>query len=515
MQHLPGIVDPAWADGYHAAAYSPSSTEASREMSRYDLPQLEIDRRAHIWAQMGGSDSVSHHASKEDKFRDTKMINKIRDQLIDDQLELGRLGLPDSHPANNMKPAFGRLHDFYDAKLGPLVGKDLDEGLHMFDAELARKQEGADHLETLRGILDTERDGESLRNAEFILVRDALYALHLLYKHQLITVEQVRDFFKADGIIKSLGRHLVDCYGEHYPHFSNFKNFLPDMDFLKADSKSVELHWWLNLIDRTTRGKILLRSMQKLFANMAPQRVVGEDISSVKWGVFLDEGFYQTFEWKGSTINPHGNQLDRLKEYVITISEATSTTNSLEEVLSNFWIRNVIFKYNANHIPRSLSKSRPGEPGARIMRQHELAKKILQIHVARNRFFEHEWWFDSTSPIIHLQSKKWIGRVEQKKHKAPEEYNQLKAQCQVLLETSASDQELGRCGMGFVVQGLSDANTIRNGWLNQITTHTRPSLTDNSPSKRDKLKGKLDTLRGHYGDKVARVRARVTGAKEK
>ncbi|OAV92277.1 hypothetical protein PTTG_27681 [Puccinia triticina 1-1 BBBD Race 1] len=402
--------------------------------------------------------------------------------------------IPESDAASNMEPMLFELSNFYGRKLAPLLARHLLEPRY-FNEEV-KKQEGEAHLAILKEILISERGGDSLPQEEFDLVKNVLSAIRLLCQYKFITPEEVKDFFKDEGVIKTLGRHLVRCYDEQYPNLVNFKSFIPDMDFLRKDSKTNQYHWWLNLIDETTEGKILFRSMQKLFANMAPRRVLDGDMSSSKWAVFLDEGLYQGFEWKGSAVDPHKNQLACLKAYIEDISQDQSTTDSLEEVLSNYWIRNLIFRYNANSIGYALYES-----GRRdLLNQHDMTGKIIQIQTTRNRFFEENGWFDPNASPIRIHSAQKIVEFEQNKHKqTPNRYMNLKAEYESLLEKSVKITGFHHYGMRLILDRFNkdDPINLMNGWLNPID-HVIISPADKpGTSKLKKLKKTLKNLIGY------------------
>ncbi|OAV92276.1 hypothetical protein PTTG_12125, partial [Puccinia triticina 1-1 BBBD Race 1] len=351
------IVKPYWRD-------YPQSVGRSRS----ELPELQINQEAHAWVPVGGFDTFLN------KFRDISAkhpnVKKISD--IISRLAVMPLGMAvsDSQPASiNIKSAVSRLLLFYGRELLPLFMKEFTDQW----GNASREEEGAACLESLEKILDLYRGGDYFPKEDFILVTDALYALKLLYEYDFIRYSQVKDLFKSERIIESIGRHLVHCHGKKYPDVSGFKNFIPDMDFLKEDSQTSEIHWLLRVLDKPTEGKVLLKSMQEYFSNMETRATRG-NLPSMKWATLLDNMFYQEFEWIHSSTTTSQEQLEFLSVYVINILQNKLTTTSLEEVLSNFWIIKFILKYNANKVNQEIVNT-----NYNILLQHSLIEKILEI----------------------------------------------------------------------------------------------------------------------------------------
>ncbi|EFP84350.2 uncharacterized protein PGTG_10070 [Puccinia graminis f. sp. tritici CRL 75-36-700-3] len=253
MQHWGGIIDSNWIEpgryygqdiGHYEHDVGSSAASARGLMHYNNLPAFELNGGNGILSKYGGYDNFIHNRNfDQDKMFNLSIIGLITQCLTTIRLE--RLEGVQSTAGSLMKSAVESLIAFYGRDLMTLVVRDIGETTAEFDI-IARKNQGTACLATLKRILNSERGGETFPDLDFHLVRDSLYALQVLHDHGLIAQTEVKGFFwEAPGIIKSVGEYFVHIYGEQYPNFSRFENFIPDMDFLKSNSQTLTQHWWL------------------------------------------------------------------------------------------------------------------------------------------------------------------------------------------------------------------------------------------------------------------------------
>ncbi|KAA1065457.1 hypothetical protein PGTUg99_022925 [Puccinia graminis f. sp. tritici] len=256
-----------WVDGvpqiYRASAHNHESVPSNKVIWHSKKPESEIN-------------TVHTPQQKLEVTSCDRDENELQSPMIDEHTSIlealvANQNLRPSHDPDdtNMDSAVHMLWCFYVEQLAPLLKRKSQEPLDWVSnsalAEGYWVSMGANCLESLRNCLKSAIPGQNFQNTELILVREALHGLSVLYKHGFITQDQVKEFFTERITIKLVGRHLVAIYGEEYPKFSKLVNFKPDMKFLKKDFTTSDLHWWLNVIDKPTEGKILWRSMQALF----------------------------------------------------------------------------------------------------------------------------------------------------------------------------------------------------------------------------------------------------------
>jgi hypothetical protein len=169
---------------------------------------------------------------------------RLTKQYSEEFIQLGKPG-----GAANMDSAVNKLFDFYMISLVPALLKIFSGSSDKISPISSSPREhmlrGASCLKELKECLKLERPQENFKKTEFAFVQVALRALYILHDQILISDKQVREFFVDEYITKTVGRHLVYIYGEEYPKLSKILNFKPDMEFLKRDSQTSELHWWL------------------------------------------------------------------------------------------------------------------------------------------------------------------------------------------------------------------------------------------------------------------------------
>ncbi|PLW37178.1 hypothetical protein PCASD_11139 [Puccinia coronata f. sp. avenae] len=178
---------------------------------------------------------------------------RLTKQYSEEFIQLGKPG-----GATNMDSAVNKLFDFYMISLVPALLKKFSGSPDKISPISSSPREhmlrGASCLKELKECLKLERPQENFKKTEFAFVQVVLKALYILHDQILISDKQVREFFMDEYITKAVGRHLVYIYGEEYPKLSKILNFKPDMEFLKMDSQTSELHWWLQMLDKPTEG---------------------------------------------------------------------------------------------------------------------------------------------------------------------------------------------------------------------------------------------------------------------
>ncbi|OAV95548.1 hypothetical protein PTTG_26650 [Puccinia triticina 1-1 BBBD Race 1] len=120
-------------------------------------------------------------------------------------------------------------------------------------------------LGKLKDQLNSEKPGQQSQEVEIDFVKAALEMLSEMYMNDLLTEENVRGFFRDNRTIKTVGKHVVHVYGEEYPSLSMFKNFKPDIEFLKRDPSTSHLHWFLENSHQPGKGEAALE--WRLFLN--------------------------------------------------------------------------------------------------------------------------------------------------------------------------------------------------------------------------------------------------------
>ncbi|WAR61654.1 hypothetical protein PtB15_12B344 [Puccinia triticina] len=381
--------------------------------------------------------------------------------------ELGTLGRPDDML---MKPAVDRLCGLFTGEIVPLLleGSPHGQGTNSARAQEAKRSTGSACLEAVNECLAADRPQEHFHKTAFSLVEAGLQVPLILYRKQLITAHEVGAFFSTEGVVKAVGKQLVDVYGEEYPHFTRFVNFKPDMQFLKHDLRTVTMHWWLNMLDTPTEGRILYRSMQALFSKMGLREDSQDGISSATWARFRSDEFMDEFRWKGTVPSSAVGNSDSMIPYLLNLFTQASRTHDVPEFLAGFWVVRFVLRYHAGNMREALFKA-----DAELKLQYEATETLLGLHAILNRACAQQWWFQWDQKTVLVQNAERIQnfRLPTGKREAQKYLESLASLKSLLGELEVEEGLVHRSGIAALLgrfQEKEATSLVLNDWLQPV-----------------------------------------------
>ncbi|KAA1077219.1 hypothetical protein PGT21_015422 [Puccinia graminis f. sp. tritici] len=418
-----------------------------------------------------------------------------------------------------IKSKIERLEKLFKEELVPLVRKKDEETFWRLFEHVTFEHDPLDHesgrvLSRLKESLQslyidppTTRSAQEFPETQFHFVQKSLQALNLLNEKELIphAPSVITSFFNSNRVVKVVGKYLVQVFGpEGYPDFQRLVSFKPDFQFLKTDLTTSSMHWWLNLLDLPTEGRILHRSMQILFAKMVPTDDVEEDgIRLYKWEGFLQESYIKRFHWKGLSSRPCVEARRSLISDLKDIITQALVTNDPREFLASFWMVRFVMTYSVmddlSKILAAWSKD--------FMIQYRLTEAVLEMHEFLNRSYRRQSSFSSEAQIFSsLQHEKHRANFSSLVPTDPQDlkkFKQIQARCGKLLETlDANNQSKDRVGINSLLKSTLnlDSQLLLNGWLQPVNVQL--TITKSTKSSVDSFDKRLSNTKPSFRRKI-------------